>query len=102
MVYFAIYNDSDKLISIGYTSAPTTTGVEITREEYEALSAEIAAKAEYAEKLYLGEIAIEDVPEEWRADVQEMVDERIAAEGEYDPDEITAEEAIDIIKGVGA
>lgn len=100
MIYFAAYDENGRLVSVGYTSAQTTTGTEITREEYEALSAEISAKAEYAEKLYLGEITIENVPEEWRADVQEMVDERMAAEGEYDPDEISDEEALDIIKGV--
>jgi len=100
MIYFAAYDENGRLVSVGYTSAQTTTGAEITREEYEALSAEINVKTEYAEKVYHGEIAIGDVPEEWRADVQEMVDERIAAEGEYDPDEISDDEALAIIQGV--
>ena len=100
MHYYAEYDENGKLISIGYTSAPTTTGTEITREEYETLSAEIAAKAEYADKLYLGEITINDVPAEWREDVQTIVNDRIEAEGKYDPDEISDAEAIDIITGV--
>lgn len=98
MRYFAEYDGNGRLIAIGAGDA--LNGVEITEAEYLALEAEIAAKAEYAEKVYHGEIAIGDVPEEWRADVQEMVDERIAAEGEYDPDEISDDEALAIIQGV--
>lgn len=98
MRYFVEYDDNGKLIAIGAGDA--LNGAEITREKYEALSAEINVKTEYAEKVYHGEIAIGDVPEEWRADVQEMVDERIAAEGEYDPDEISDDEALAIIQGV--
>ena len=100
MIYFAVYNVNGRLTSVGYTHAQSTTGVEISREKYKAVLAEINAKNEYAEKLYLGEIAIENIPEELRCEVQEMVDERIAAEGEYDPDEISDDEALAIIQGV--
>lgn len=98
MRYFAEYDEKGKLIAIGAGDA--LDGVDITKEEYEALEAEIAQKAELAERVYHCEIAIGDVPEEWQADVQEMVDERIAAEGEYDPDEISDDEALAIIQGV--
>lgn len=104
MTYFAIY-DNGKLISVGYTSSSTTTGVEITQEEYEALSVEITAKAEYVDRVYCGDIAIEDVPAEWQEDVQMQVDAMIADFGPYDPNtepEITDEEALAIIQGVSA
>lgn len=98
MRYFAEYDEKGKLIAIGAGDA--LDGVDITKEEYEALEAEIAQKAELAEMVYRCEIAIGDVPEEWQADVQERVDEMIADIGPYDPDEISDEEAMDIIKGV--
>lgn len=74
-------------------------GVEITREEYEALAADIALTFEYADKVYRGEMTIADVPERLRENVQEQVDMLIADVGPFDPDEITDEEALAIIRG---
>ena len=96
-MYYAQYNDSGKLIAIG--TGPG--GVEITEAEYNALLSEIREKADLVNKLYSGEITIADVPENWRAEIQRRVDERIAAEGEADEQDISAEEALDIILGGG-
>lgn len=98
MRYFKEFDENGRLIAIGAGDA--LDGIEITQEEYEALAAEIAQKNALVEPLYRGEIAIDDVPSEWREDVQAQVDEIIADQGPYDPDEISDAEAIDIITGV--
>ena len=53
------------------------------------------------DRLYTGEITIADMPEAWREEIQRRVDERIAAEGAAAEQDISAEEALDIILGGG-
>ena len=74
-------------------------GIEITEEEYNRLLSEIRTKAQLVDSMYNGEITIDDVPTEWQEEIQRRVDERIAAEGEADEQDISAEEALDIILG---
>ena len=74
-------------------------GVEITEDEYNRLLTEIREKAALVDKLYGGEITIDDVPAEWQEEIQRRVDERIAADGEAALQDISAEEALDIILG---
>lgn len=93
--YFAQYNDSGKLIAIG--TGPG--GTEITEAEYNRLLAEIREKAAMVDNLYSGEITITDVPADWREEIQRRVEERIAADGAAEEQEIPAEEALDIILG---
>lgn len=95
MRYYAQYNDSGKLIAIG--TGPGGTG--ITEAEYNTLLAEIREKASLVNQLYNGEITIAEVPEYWREEIQRRVDERIAAEGAAEEQDIPAEEALDIILG---
>lgn len=95
MRYYAQYNDSSKLLAIGTGYG----GTEITESEYNALLSEIREKAALVDKLYSGEITIADVPTDWQEEIQRRVDERIAAEGEADQQDISAEEALDIILG---
>ena len=95
MRYYAQYNDSGKLIAIG--TGPG--GVEITESEYNALLAEIREKAALVDKLYSGEITIDAVPVEWQEEIQRRVNERIAAEGAAEEQDLSAEEALDIILG---
>lgn len=95
MRYYAQYNDSGKLLAIG--TGPG--GTEITESEYNTLLSEISEKAALVDKLYSGEITIEDVPEEWQDEIQRRVDERIQADGEAAEQPISAEEAMDIILG---
>ena len=94
MRYFAHYSDED-IVSIG--TGPG--GTEITEAEYNRLLAEIREKAALVDKLYSGEITIADVPADWREEIQRRVDERIAAEGAAEEQDIPAEEALDIILG---
>ena len=95
MRYYAQYNDTGKLIAIGTGNG----GVEITEAEYNTLLAEIREKAALVDKLYSGEITIEEVPADWQKEIQRRVDERIAAEGSAEEQDISAEEALDILLG---
>ena len=95
MRYYAQYNDSGKLIAIGTGNG----GTKITEAEYNALLTEIREKAALVEQLYIGEITIADVPESWREEIQRRVDERIAAEGAAEEQDLSAEEALNIILG---
>ena len=96
MRYYAKYSDNE-LIAIGTGCG----GVEITEAEYNALLAEIREKAALVDRLYSGEITIDDVPEAWQEEIQRRVDERIAAEGAAEEQDLSAEEALDIILGGG-
>lgn len=95
MRYYAQYNDSGNLIAIGTGNG----GTEITEAEYNAMLAEIREKADLANKLYSGEITIDAVPAECQEEIQRRVDERIAAEGTAEEQDISAEEALDILLG---
>ena len=74
-------------------------GTEITEAEYNALLSEIREKADLVNKLYSGEITIDAVPVDWQEEIQRRVDERIAAEGTAEEQDISAEETLDILLG---
>ena len=95
MRYYAQYNASGILLAIG--TGPG--GTEITEAEYNALLTEIREKAALVEQLYNGEITIDDVPTEWQEEIQRRVNERIAAEGAAEEQDLSAEEALNIILG---
>lgn len=95
MRYYAQYNNSGKLLAIGTGNG----GTEITEAEYNALLSEIREKSALVNKLYNGEITIDAVPTEWQEEIQRRVDERIAAEGSAEEQDISAEEALDILLG---
>ena len=95
MRYYAQYNESGKLLAIG--TGPG--GTEITESEYNALLSEIREKAAMVDKLYGGEITIDEVPTDWQEEIQRRVDERIAAEGLAEEQDISAEEALEILLG---
>ena len=95
MRYYAQYNDSGNLIAIGTGLG----GTEITESEYNTLLSEIREKAALVEQLYNGEITIDDVPTEWQEEIQRRVNERIAAEGAAEEQDLSAEEALNIILG---
>ena len=96
MRYYAQYNDSGKLLAIGTGFG----GTEISEAEYNALLSEIRTKAALVDKLYSGEITIADVPEAWREEIQQRVDERIAAEGAEEEQPVSGEEFMTMLEGV--
>ena len=93
--YYAQYSDTGKLIAIG-TGAGST---EITEAEYNALLSEIREKVDLVNRLYGGEIIIDEVPADWQEEIQRRVDERIAAEGSAEEQDISADEALEILLG---
>ncbi len=95
MRYYAQYNNTGKLVAIGTGYG----GTEITEAEYNALLSEIHEKAAFVDKLYSGETTIDEVPADWQEEIQRRVDERIAAEGSAEEQDISAEEALDILLG---
>ena len=96
MRYYAQYNDNGKLLAIGTGSG----GTEITESEYNALLAEIREKAALVDKLYSGEITLDDVPADWQEEIQRRVNERIAADGEATEQPISGDEFLSMMEGV--
>ena len=96
MRYYAQYNDTGKLIIIGTGAG----GVEITEAEYNALLAEIREKAALVDKLYSGEITIDEVPADWQEEIQRRVNERITADGEAAEQPISGDEFLAMMEGV--
>ena len=94
MRYYKRVSD-ESLIAVGTGLG----GTEITEAEYNALLSEIREKADLVDKLYSGEITIDAVPVDWQEEIQRRVDERIAAEGTAEEQDISAEEALDILLG---
>lgn len=95
MRYWKRLNALGKLTAIGTGSG----GVEITESEYNRLLSEIREKAALVNRLYAGEITLDDVPTEWQEEIQRRVDERIAEQGAVDQQEISADEALSILMG---
>ena len=96
MRYYKRFDASGRMIAIG--TGPG--GVEITESEYNALLAEVREKAAYIDKLYAGEITIDDVPEAWREDVQRGADAIKAAAEEAARQDISGDELLSMIEGV--
>ena len=92
---YAQYNDSGALIAIGTGAG----GTEITEAEYNDLLAEIREKAALVDKLYSSEITIDEVQAEWREEIQARVAESSAAEGSAEEQDISADEAREILLG---
>ena len=96
MRYYAQYNDSGKLIAIGTGYG----GTEITESEYNALLSEIREKAALVDKLYSGEITLDEVPADWQEEIQRRVNERITAEGEAAEQPVSGDEFLSMLEGV--
>ena len=98
MRYYVKYNHYGELIAIG--TGPG--GTEITESEYNTLLSEIREKAALVDKLYSGEITIDDVPTEWQEEIQRRVDERRAWEAENAEDaEATDEDYLAALAELG-
>lgn len=96
MIYHAKYDDTGKLIAIGTGYG----GTEITEAEYNTLLAEIRAKVQLVDDVYNGVKALDDVPAEWRDEIQRRVTERQEAE-QAEPEETELEDAIAALKLLG-
>ena len=94
MRYYADYYNNN-LLSVGIGNC----GSEITESEYNTLLSMIREKAALVDKLYSGEITLDEVPADWQEEIQRRVDERIAAEGIEEEQDISADEVMDILLG---
>ena len=94
--YYAQYNENNTLIAIG--TGPG--GTEITEAEYNTLLAEIRAKAQLVDDVYNGVKTLDDVPAEWRDEIQRRVTERQEAE-QAEPEETELEDAIAALNLLG-
>ena len=75
-------------------------GTEITKAEYNTLLAEIRAKARLVDDVYNGVKTLDDVPAEWRDEIQRRVTERQEAQ-QAEPEETELEDAIAALKLLG-
>lgn len=73
--------------------------VEVTEAEFTALLGDDTTRP-YATKVYRGIISIDEVPEDLQEAVQAIVDAKIARWGEYNKQEVPAEELKTMIEGV--
>ena len=95
MRYYKQISD-DCIIAIGTGNG----GTEITEAEYNALLAEIRAKAQLVDDVYNGVKTLDDVPAEWQDEIQRRVTERQEAE-QAEPEETELEDAIAALKLLG-
>lgn len=96
MRYYANYSEDNKLLAIGTGAG----GTEITESEYNALLAEIREKAALVDKLYSGEITLDEVPADWQEEIQRRVNERITADGEAAEQPVSGDEFLSMLEGV--
>lgn len=96
MRYYANYDENGVLIGIGTGSG----GDEITEDVYNTLLSGIVEKATLVDKLYNGEITIDDVHSEWQEEIQQRVNERIAADGEESEQDISGDELMSMMEAV--
>ena len=96
MRYYAQYSEDNRLIAIGTGYG----GTEITEAEYNTLLAEIRAKAQLVDDVYNGVKTLDDVPAEWRDEIQRRVTERQEAE-QAEPEETELEDAIAALNLLG-
>lgn len=75
-------------------------GEEITEEEYNELLTEIQQKVDYTNKLYNEEIELTDIPEDWRGEIINRVQDRIAAEVEAQAEEVSADEIKEALEAI--
>lgn len=82
-----------------YISSPEGVDQEITEAEWLSLIGEEPVR-DYAVKVYRGKMIIDDVPEEDREAVAEIVANKIARWGTYEDRRINSDELVSMIEGV--
>lgn len=70
-----------------------------TKKELDEFGSKVNKLNECLEHLYTGAITLEDVPADWREEIQRRVDERIQREREMENQDLSAEETLAILLG---
>lgn len=107
MYYYKVLdNNGNVAYLLTYDQKPHITDssyIEISANEHVAIAEEFVEKEQLVEQFYRDEIIIDDVPEEWREEIQLRVDEMIEHYGEYAPQptesELAVDEALAILRG---
>ena len=99
MNFFAVY-EGGELKEVGKLYGDFVTDFAITEAEYNTLLAEIRAKAQLVDDVYNGVKSLDEVPAEWRDEIQRRVTERQEAE-QAEPEETELEDAIAALKLLG-
>lgn len=100
MRYYKITDVEGNMTAIGTGSG----GVEITEDEYTALSVEIRQKAELVASLAAGEITEYDIPADWRDEIvrrAEALSVRVETYTQEALEEMTNAELERILSGMG-
>lgn len=95
MRYYKQMSDDGTLLAIGTGG---TGGEDITEDEYNSMLSDIHRKCEYVDAVYADPDAISTVPEEWREEILQRVEER-KEQDELAKNELTDSEALSIITG---
>ena len=84
-----------------YLSGPSADKgfVEVTETEFNAIVGTEETRP-YANRVYRGELSINEVPEDLREAVQAVVDAKIARWGEYNKQEVSSEELKSLVEEV--
>ena len=93
-MFSCVYDASGKVIAV---CKGCSLGVKITETEYNALLSKMREKAALVGGLYNGEITAEDVPSEWREEIERRVSDRIAAEAEAEEQPINGDEFMEML-----
>ena len=96
MTYYAQYDENGDVLAIGKNIG----GTEITESEYITLLIEIREKTALVDKLYSGEITLDEVPADWQEEIQRRVNERITADGEATEQPVSGDEFLSMLEGV--
>ena len=99
MKFFAVY-EGGELKEVGKLYGDFVTDFAITEAEYNTLLVEIRAKAQLVDDVYNGVKSLDDVPAEWRDEIQRRVTERQEAE-QAEPEETELEDAIAALNLLG-
>ena len=86
MKFFAVY-EGGELKEVGKLYGDFVTDFAITEAEYNTLLVEIHAKAQLVDDVYNGVKSLDDVPAEWRDEIQRRVTERQEADAEAEPEQ---------------
>lgn len=78
MRYYVQYDKFGNVCVIGTNIG----GVEVSESEYNDILLEIQTKSRLVDSLYNGEISVDDVPDEWREEIQNRADRRTERENE--------------------
>lgn len=99
MRYYKVTDESGNLLSIGTVNDDEPIDGEITYGEYSALMQDILEKSEIVYMVSNGSMSIDDVRQEWQAEIAGRVAARNAEADTEIPDEDVLTELLGVLNG---